>query len=96
MLPADVQLREDALLGAAFRRVEKAAERVYHRVTRLVWHDAYPLEGTPEEWDAETEGPEKPRCIRCHTSLGIEREHGFGPTPAAALTALAEALEARE
>ena len=72
MLPADVQLREDALLGAAFRRCQKAAPEGWRLALTQIRYD---------EWEAEGFKP---------------AGSGDGLTPAAALTALAEALEARE
>ena len=87
MLPADVQLREDALLGAAFRRCQTALPMMPDYVTpRGKWHMGLVQVGDAL-WDAEAFQP---------VDDDWQAEHGDGPTPAAALTALAEALETRE
>ena len=75
MLPADVQLREDALLGAAFRRCVVAMRKGSHAIA---------------VWQAPTG-----RWCAAHDALAAVASE-YCETPAAALTALADALEARE
>jgi hypothetical protein len=75
LLPSDVQQREDAALGAAWRRCEKAL---------------------PENWRISTVG-QNYEGDEWHASAWDRKTGaattGRGPTPTAALEALAEKLE---
>ena len=77
MTPALIQQREDAALGAAWRRCEAAL---------------------PEGWFGPYIEPQW-RAWAVEPSFGAVSEglvgNGYGPTPTEALTALAEALEAK-
>lgn len=81
MKPVDVQMRDDAALGAAWRRCEEALPRgtvVTLTVSRFAVEGketAIATADTYGEFESATDA--------------------HGPTPAAALEALAEALEAR-
>ena len=90
LLPADVQQRADAELGAAFRRVQAALPKGW----RFVWlrHD-----GFATEWTASAEPTPAYRHRKVYgtpttTWLGIGRG---GATPTEALEALLTALEER-
>ena len=81
-------------LGAAWERAERALPEGWRPITvGPPDPDAYDVAGNPvtEAWCASTASP---AFFEGETDRDDEWAAGYGPTPAAALTALAEKLEA--
>lgn len=85
LLPVHEQLREDQRLGAAWRRCENALPEGWRPVTVYADDDDWSL------WQAATCSPS---FFEGEDDGTADQIDGFGPTPTAALEALAECLEA--